>query len=655
MIINEKQFFEELLDLTIPELKSAADAFAKGNKAEAEHIFAEYVKATLKPECQFKLPYGGKGNSSAAAGESCIEIANRVCENKFISVGVPIDFGVGNKIDWRANPTYNRYKEWEVQFHRHHEWAALAEAYRITGDEKYAENYARIIHSWITEALQYPDDPSPWFNYHWRTIECGIRMTRNWHWAIHAFLKSPKISDSLWTLIFMSVWEHGHRLYHDHTRFNWLTMEMNGLLRIGKLYPFFKEAKTWGDFALEKFVVEAETQFYPDNLQVELTTGYHGVVVTNFLSIIDFLNAYGIEIPDRLYEDIHKMFYMYMQMVEPDMKTPALNDGGRADVPEQYRKGLKYFPNDEYMKYFASGFSEGKCPEFNSLVMEYAGFVVMRTGFNPNDMWAFFESAPFGANHQHEDKLNFLLYAYGADMLPDTGNFRYDTSKMRDYVRTTRSHNTGLVDGLAQNRRKTHKRVTPEDTKVKSDLRAYLGKDFEIAEGVYNQGYGPDLLDATHKRKVIWFKKGHAGSLPFFVIIDSFSAKDGEEHLYESSWQLTEAPITVRANKVSATYQNGAVLNMISSVCPRIFIAQEEPEYMGWRPDHTPESRVHIPAPLVSYAQKATEAITVTLLYPAPNGECPITDVKADGDGFDIFFDEEAVHFDYNDPKFSIN
>ncbi len=648
MIITEKQFFLDVLDLTVPELRTAADAFSGGDAAGAEHIFAEHVKATLKPECLFKMPY----YPDSSKPKTHMGIADNTLQNKFTSVGVPIDFGVGNKINWQANPTYNKYKEWEVQFHRHHEWAALAEAYRETGDEKYAECYARIIHSWITEALQYPDDPNPNFNYHWRTIECGIRMTRNWHWAIHAFLKSPAVSDSLWTLIFMSVWEHAHRLLHDHTHFNWLTMEMNGLLRIGLLYPFFKDAGLWADFALNKFIAESEEQFYPDNLQVELTTGYHGAVLHNFLGIVDFFRAYDMEIPQRLYNNIQRMFYMYPQLAQPNLKTPSINDGSSADVVQECQRGVEYFPNDELLRYFASRFSEGKRPEYTSLIMPYAGFIVMRSGFNPEDTWAFFESAPFGANHQHEDKLNFLLYAYGTDMLPDTGNFRYDTSKMRDYVRTTRSHNTGLVDGLAQNRRKTHKRVCAEDTNIKSDLRARIGEDFECADGVYNQGYGPALLDATHRRKVIWFKKGHGGSLPFFVVIDNYSASDGAPHFYESSWQLTEAPISIKANSLKISYKTGAHLNMISSVAPRIFIAQDAPEYMGWRPDRTPEVKVHIPAPVVSYAQYGECASVATVLYPAPDAECPITDIKLTDGGFDIGFGESYEHFDFSDARF---
>ena len=40
MTITEKQFFEEELDLSIPELAEASRAFSSGNEALAEHLFA---------------------------------------------------------------------------------------------------------------------------------------------------------------------------------------------------------------------------------------------------------------------------------------------------------------------------------------------------------------------------------------------------------------------------------------------------------------------------------------------------------------------------------------------------------------------------------------------------------------------------------------
>lgn len=645
MRITEKQFYEQELDLSIPELAEASRAFSSGDEALAEHLFAEYIKKTLKPECLFKIP------NIYSIGEKVINTANDALENKFTVFGVSVDFGKGNKVDWCANPTVNKYVEWEYHFHYLSEWSALAYAYQKTADERYAEKFNELAYSWITEAHQCPL-PGEQGNRHWRTLECGIRL-RGWSYPIHVFISSPSVSDKIWTLLFMSIWEQAEHIFPKNIGFNWLVTEKTGLLFAAKLYPFMAQSKRWGDWAYATLIRLCEEYVYPDNFEIELSTGYHGAMIGEFLRSLDIAKAYNFELPEKLLYNVRRLFYMYPQLANPEMRTPPMNDGSYVNVIDTCKKGSAYFPDDELLRYFASGFKEGKHPDYTSIIMPYSGMMVMRTGFNSDDMWAFFESAPFGADHQHEDKLNFMLYAYGIEMLPNLGNYHYDGSKMRQYVLSSRAHNTGIVDGLSQNRRAKHVRMTGKDALKKSDLKAKIGEDFEVAEGVYCEGYGPELIDVTHKRKIVWFKKGYNGSKPFFVVIDNFVSNDNEEHLFESSWQLTTAPISVTANKLCATYPNGTTLNMIASTCPRIFIAQDSPEYMGWRPDGTIGAKTHFPAPLISYAKTATAAEFVTVLYPSPNAECPITDARLSEGGFDISFGEKVEHFDFSDLRFA--
>ena len=200
MNITEKQFFNECLDLSIPELARAAELFNCGDKTGAESAFATYIKKTIKPSNFFKIPFSRAFDAISFPGENLQDMADRIIDNVFISCKIPHDFGKGNKIDWSANPTYNAYKEWVVQFHRHHEWAILGYVYLETKDEKYAAKFAELINSWITEALQCPLPGDTSNNLHWRTLECGIRLARNWNPPIHACINSPAISDSLWFL-----------------------------------------------------------------------------------------------------------------------------------------------------------------------------------------------------------------------------------------------------------------------------------------------------------------------------------------------------------------------------------------------------------------------------------------------------------------------
>ena len=96
-------------------------------------------------------------------------------------------------------------------------------------------------------------------------------------------------------------------------------------------------------------------------------------------------------------------------------------------------------------------------PTYTSAAMEYAGMMVMRTGWGKDDVWAFMDAAPFGTGHQHEDKLNLLMYAHGKYILTENGSYAYDDSEMRKYALSTRSHNTVRVNGMDQNRRVCYK------------------------------------------------------------------------------------------------------------------------------------------------------------------------------------------------------
>ncbi len=253
MHITEKQFFQEELDHSIPELAEAARVFATGDEAGAEHIFAEYIKKTLKPECLFKIP------NIHPTGDAAMKMANDTLENKYTVLGVSMDFGKENKIDWFANPTVNKYVEWEYHFHYHTEWSALAYAYLETADEKYAKKYDELVYSWITEAHQRPLPGEPG-NNHWRTLECGIRL-RGWTYPIHAFLGSPSVSDKVWTLLFMSIWEQAEHIFPKNIGFNWLLTEKTGLLFAAKIYPFMAQSKRWGDWAYATFCGFARSTF----------------------------------------------------------------------------------------------------------------------------------------------------------------------------------------------------------------------------------------------------------------------------------------------------------------------------------------------------------------------------------------------------------
>lgn len=561
----------------------------------------------------------------------------------------------GAEVDWESNPTYNQYKEWTWQLSRHHEWRCLGRCYRETNDERYAETFVKFLLSWCKQATC-PENVSGGATNCWRTIEAGIRMTKNWHYALHAFYKSPAMTDHAICTYYKSIWEHGYRLRNFCTGANWLIMEMTGLLHIGVLYPCFNEAEAWKEYAFKRLVDEIDLQIYPDSFQYELSTGYHGVSLQNYIWSMNICKAMEVDSPKEYIDGLSRLYEMYLKLMQPDGKLPDLNDGGRTSSVAQLKNALAYFPDREDYKYIVSGGKEGTEPSFKSIALPYSGMSVMRTGWGKDDIWFFFESAPFGKGHQHEDKLNVLMFAYGKDVLPDTGNYAYDSSEMRKFVLDTRSHNCAMVDEKSQNRRAKYNWVPEAITKL-SDLKWSYSDDVDVSEGVYNEGYGKEFIDVTHKRKVIFFKKGVNSSLPFALICDRLTANDNAPHKYAVSYQMTTHPYEVDKNTVTFDFGDNVTLSLIGSTQPEIISAQKEPLYMGWRkaPKTDNAEPEHYPAPCVRYvAEGVKEQRFISILYPSNNKKTAIKEIKASEDVSDtkitlIFDNGTSVTLDEND------
>ena len=650
MLITDERFFCEELDNTVQGLENIGENFKKNGLAAAERQLADYVRATLRPDMYFRIPYYERENAWALKNDDDFKAAEKIISGELRSCGVAYKFPDTEHIEWEANPTFNEYKEWTWQLSRHHEWRCLGYCYRHTGDEKYAKAFVDFLMSWCEQA-PCPESIGSGATKCWRTIEAGIRMTKNWHYAFFAFYKSPYMTDHVIATYLKSIWEHGYRLRNFSSHGNWLIMEMAGLSHIAMLYPFFVKANEWAEYAFGLLANEIDVQVYPDGFQYELSTNYHGVVIQNYYWIINTAKAVEYEIPSLLASNLERMFDLYTYIAQPNGRQPDLNDGNRGEIKPWLEIGASYFPKREDFRYFATDGAEGKLPDFVSVALPYSGMAIMRTDWSKDAVWFFMESAPFGRGHQHEDKLNVLMYAYGKDVLRDMGNYAYDTSDMRKFVLDTRSHNCAMVDGKSQNRRAKYK-WNDEDIKKRSDLKWSFSGEIDVAEGVYDEGYGSELTDVTHRRKTLFFKKGLNGSLPFALVIDRFYSNDGAEHSYRVSYQTDVQPYKVEGNTYTADFGDGVTMSVIGESAPEVIVAQKSP-FMGWRPRGGANSDdfEHYHAPCLCYTKNGMEARIVTALYPSNNGEVAIKEViiVADTEIKLIFADGSVKTINEND------
>jgi len=139
--------------------------------------------------------------------------------------------------------------------------------------------------------------------------------------------------------------------------------------------------------------------------------------------------------------------------MRPDGYGVLNNDADLIYNRERIKRAADIFKRKDWL-YIATNGKEGTKPKGQpSVFFPYAGQLTMRSGYEPNAHWAFFDIGPWGTGHQHNDKLHVSVYAFGSDLLVDGGRFAYRgamADKFRKYATGSHSHNVILIDGKGQ-------------------------------------------------------------------------------------------------------------------------------------------------------------------------------------------------------------
>jgi hypothetical protein len=97
---------------------------------------------------------------------------------------------------------------------------------------------------------------------------------------------------------------------------------------------------------------------------------------------------------------------------------------------------------------------EQRTPERSSRFFPSGGYLTNRSGWNPGDDQFVFDCGGLGllgGGHGHADALSFILSSGNRELLVDPGTALYNGSpRWRNYFRSTRAHNTVVVDGEDQ-------------------------------------------------------------------------------------------------------------------------------------------------------------------------------------------------------------
>jgi hypothetical protein len=535
-------------------LPRAPESLLAHFRASEPHAFFAAFKDGQATRALLDRRFGG------SARELLLERAERIVAGKFDLLGLR-DLDFGDPIDWHLEPVAGKrtplahwsridYLDASVagdkkiiwELNRQQYFATLGRAYGRTGDERYAETFARHLNAW-TRA----NPPKRGINWA-SSLEVAFRAI-SWLWSLQFFKHSPHLTPALYARALAFLHLHARHIETNLSTYfspnTHLTGEALALVYLGTLLPEFRAAPRWRATGARILFDQLERQIRPDGVYFEQTSYYQRYATDFYTHFLALIRAGGGDDNDAaradsrvelLEEKLQASLDHLMHLTLPDGATPLFGDedGGRLcwfderahnDFRSTLAAGATLFRRGDY-KYVAREATEetfwltgerglrdfdaldAHPPAGGSRAFDRGGYYVMRDGWADDSNYLLLDCGEHGSlngAHAHADALALLaLAARGRHLLVDSGTYTYTgSSALRDHFRATPAHNTLTIDGESSSVAESAFRWRQA---ARASCRLWLSQTrFDLFEGEHD-GYARLGSPARHIRSVLFVK-----------------------------------------------------------------------------------------------------------------------------------------------------
>lgn len=269
----------------------------------------------------------------------------------------------------------------------------------------------------------------------WEPYPTSLRIVNWMKWSISRNKLSPASTHSLAIQI---RWLSKHLEFHilgNHIFANAKALVFSGLFFEGE------EAEVWLATGLNILKYEVPEQILEDGGHFERSPMYHAIILEDLLDLINISAAFPNKVPEEQLivwmSVVRKMFNWLKNMLHPDENFSFFNDtafGIAATFTE-----LNVYAKRLNIKYDI---------KTESLInLQESGYVRVEIG----SAVGLLDVAPIGPDylpgHAHADTLSFELSLFGQRVFVNSGISQYGNDYIRQYQRSTISHNTVSIDG----------------------------------------------------------------------------------------------------------------------------------------------------------------------------------------------------------------
>ena len=429
----------DLMDMEHPGLEKVKELHQAGQDAEAAKALLDYYRAR-----KGIVANGLRDIKKVKISDNEKKWADEGLEHTFfVHYGYQPSYNYGKDIDWKYWPVKDMELRW--QLHRH-----MGKAYRVTGEEKYAEEWTKQYIDWIRKN-PYDDPDKENLRFSWRPLEVSSRL-QNQPEMFMLFIDSPAFTPEFLTEFLVNYHKHAEHILANYSdKGNHLLFEAQRVIGAGCFFPEFRQAETWRDSGVKVLNREIDVQVMNDGSQYELCPHYHLASINIFLEALETADINGLRhvFPQSYVDKVESMIMFYGNLCFPDYENPCFSDAKIIDKKEMlrnYKRWSVVYPENEAIKYWATDGKQGRLPEYLSKGFLTSGFFIFRNSWGEDATQMVVKAGPPAFWHNQPDNGTFELWYKGRNLFPDSGAYIYsgdeEVMKWRRWFRRTDSHNT---------------------------------------------------------------------------------------------------------------------------------------------------------------------------------------------------------------------
>ncbi|TCC36239.1 alginate lyase family protein [Kribbella speibonae] len=449
---------------------------------------------------------------------------------------------VQNTLSWQGDPGGFSWtpptgadNEYNWQLTRFYFAGPLARAYGSSHDERYADALIGLMTDFISDADGY-NSPYGAGSYP-RSLDTARRL-ENWAAAYEVLRTSPSLDADENFRILKTMYRSGLFLRENvNASPNWMQTQKLALLRAAVYLPEFTAARSARDNATDYLAQQLTDSTYADGGYKEATSSYTRAYVSQYVDIVEFMEAHGIAFPAK--DKLRKLGHFVMDQTLPNGYGANYGDGGSEDQRSTLRR-LGELVGDTELTYVGTSGAAGTEPAHRSAHYPDTRVAVSRSGWSAGDSYLRYnlDRGP----HSHPDELSLTAYAHGRELLPHTGTFSYSSDARSMWLRkSTEAQNTIEIDDK------------PQDSTAAGAVTHFVDNPaFDLISGNTEGSTG-----AWHARSVLSLPTGG------WLVSDLLKPRDTAIHRYEQNWHfLPDANLALNSTSKAATTAFGSGANL---------------------------------------------------------------------------------------------